>query len=74
MTHAYKHFTPPALASGFPRQLHHKLRELTLLRFHFNLPAMLLHDDVVADRQAQARALSRRFRADKNNLKAALFS
>lgn len=39
-----------------------KLREFLFLRFNANLPAMLLHDDVVADRQAQARALSRWFR------------
>ena len=41
------------------RQPHHKLRKLPFLRFHFNLSAMLLHNDVVADRQTQARALSR---------------
>ena len=47
------------------RQPHHKLRELSFLSFHLDLAFMLLHDDVVADRQAQARALSRRFRGKK---------
>jgi hypothetical protein len=47
------------------RQSDHKLRELPVLGFHFDLPAMLLHDDVVANRQSQSRALSRRLRRKK---------
>jgi hypothetical protein len=46
-------------------QADNELRELPFLGFHFDLPAMLLHDDVVADRQAQTRALSGRFRRKK---------
>jgi len=30
-----------------PRQPHHKLRKFPFFRLNFNLPAMLLHDDVV---------------------------
>jgi hypothetical protein len=39
-------------------QAHHKRRELPFLRFHFDLAFVFLYDDAVADRQAQARALS----------------
>jgi hypothetical protein len=43
-------------------KLNQKLRKLPIFRLHPNLPAMLLHDNIITDRQAQARSLSRRLR------------
>jgi len=53
------------LNSSFLRQPHHKLRKLPFLGFHFDFIFLLLHNDVVADRQSQSRALSRRLRRKK---------
>src|SRR5512145_3261709 len=48
-----------------PWQPDHKLSESPLFRFHGNLAFVLLHDDIIADRQAQSRALACRLRGEK---------
>src|SRR4051812_38369326 len=49
----------------FPRERNDELRELALLRFHADFSSVLLHYDVVAHRQPEPGAGTRRLRGEK---------